>query len=92
MSEAGDTQDGLTLVPARSALVLVDLQNDFLHPNGAYGRNGQQAAAIAALPGRLAPVAQAMRAAGGWVVRRLLAAPWITEGESWVAREKRIGG
>jgi nicotinamidase-related amidase len=54
--------------PAASALVLVDLQNDFLHPEGAYGRAGQKARAIAALPARLAPLAQAMRAAGGWVV------------------------
>lgn len=28
---------------ARTALVLGDLQNDFLHPNGAYGRAGQSA-------------------------------------------------
>lgn len=54
--------------PTTTALMLVDLQNDFLHPTGAYGRAGQGAAAIAALPGRLKPVAEAMRAAGGWVV------------------------
>ncbi len=29
--------------PATTALVLVDLQNDFLHPEGAYGRAGQGA-------------------------------------------------
>jgi ureidoacrylate peracid hydrolase len=54
--------------PARTALVLCDLQNDFLHPDGAYGRAGQGAPAIAALPGRLKPVADAMRRAGGWIV------------------------
>jgi ureidoacrylate peracid hydrolase len=54
--------------PARTALVLVDLQNDFLHPDGAYGRAGQGAPAIAALPARLKPVADAMRRAGGWIV------------------------
>ncbi|HEX8663354.1 MAG TPA: cysteine hydrolase, partial [Beijerinckiaceae bacterium] len=26
---------------ANTALLLVDLQNDFLHPDGAYGRAGQ---------------------------------------------------
>ena len=26
--------------PARTALMLIDLQNDFLHPDGAYGRAG----------------------------------------------------
>jgi ureidoacrylate peracid hydrolase len=54
--------------PACNALVLCDLQNDFLHPDGAYGRAGQSAPAIAALPGRLKPVADAMRRAGGWIV------------------------
>ena len=54
--------------PATTALMLVDLQNDFLHPKGAYGRAGQGAPAIAALPARLKPVADAVRAAGGWIV------------------------
>ena len=53
---------------ARTALVLVDLQNDFLHPQGAYGRAGQGAPEIAALPARLKPLAEAMRRAGGWIV------------------------
>lgn len=51
-----------------TALLIVDLQNDFLHPDGAYARGGQGAPAIAALPARLAPLAQALRAKGGWVV------------------------
>lgn len=54
--------------PARTALLLVDMQNDFLHPDGAYARGGAKADTIAALPERLAPVAAAMRAAGGWVI------------------------
>jgi ureidoacrylate peracid hydrolase len=54
--------------PASTALVLVDLQNDFLHPEGAYGRAGVSAPEIAALPSRLKPVADAMRRAGGWIV------------------------
>jgi nicotinamidase-related amidase len=54
--------------PGRAALLLIDLQNDFLDPAGAYGRAGQTAPAIAALPARLAPVADAMRRAGGWIV------------------------
>lgn len=51
-----------------TAFLLVDLQNDFIHPDGAYARGGQKSAEIAALPGRLAPLAEAMRAKGGWVV------------------------
>jgi nicotinamidase-related amidase len=50
------------------ALLLCDLQNDFIHPNGAYGRAGLGNPDIAALPARLAPLAAAMRAAGGWIV------------------------
>ena len=51
--------------PRRSALLTIDLQNDFLHPDGAYGRAGQTAAAIAALPARIRPLRDALRAAGG---------------------------
>lgn len=51
-----------------TALLLCDLQNDFLHPGGAYGRAGQGAPAIAALPARLAPLARRLRAAGGVVI------------------------
>lgn len=53
---------------ADTALLIVDLQNDFLHPKGAYGRAGQSAPEIAALPARVLPVTEAMRAAGGWIV------------------------
>lgn len=56
------------LCPERTALLIVDLQNDFVHPNGAYGRAGQGAPEIAALPERLAPLAQGLRAKGGFVI------------------------
>ncbi len=53
---------------SKTALLIVDLQNDFLDPNGAYGRAGQTAPEIAALPERVAPLADALRKAGGWIV------------------------
>lgn len=53
------------LEPARTALLTIDLQNDFLHPEGAYGRAGQGSPAIAALPERIAPLRDALRAKGG---------------------------
>ncbi|WP_158818781.1 cysteine hydrolase [Methylocapsa sp. S129] len=53
---------------ARTALLLCDLQNDFVHPNGAYGRAGQSAPEIAALPARLKPLADLVRRRGGWIV------------------------
>jgi nicotinamidase-related amidase len=52
----------------RTAFLIVDLQNDFLHPNGAYARGGQGAASIVALPLRLKPLADAFRAGGGWII------------------------
>lgn len=49
---------------AASALLLLDLQNDFLHPQGAYGRAGQSSPDIAALPARLKPLADLVRDKG----------------------------
>lgn len=51
--------------PKTTALLTIDLQNDFLHPEGAYGRAGQTSEAIAALPARIRPLRDALRAAGG---------------------------
>jgi ureidoacrylate peracid hydrolase len=57
--------------PKTSALILGDLQNDFLHRDGAYGRAGQGAPAIAALPERLAPLVMAARSRGLLIVATL---------------------
>ena len=51
-----------------TALLLCDLQNDFIHPDGAYARGGQGNAEIAALPARIKPLADAIRKAGGLVL------------------------
>lgn len=53
------------LDPKRMALLTIDLQNDFLHPEGAYGRAGQGADTISVLPERVRPVVDALRAKGG---------------------------
>ena len=57
--------------PGTSALILGDLQNDFLHRDGAYGRAGQSSPAIAALPDRLAPLVRAARGRGVLIVATL---------------------
>ncbi|WP_435140335.1 cysteine hydrolase family protein [Pseudopelagicola sp. nBUS_19] len=49
----------------RTALLTIDLQNDFIHPEGAYGRAGQGAETIAALPERIEPLARAIQSKGG---------------------------
>ena len=50
---------------SKTALLTIDLQNDFIHPEGAYGRAGQSADSIAALPDRVAPLVKALRDRGG---------------------------
>ncbi len=47
------------------ALLSIDLQNDFLHPDGAYGRARQNSEAIGALPKRIKPLINALRNRGG---------------------------
>jgi ureidoacrylate peracid hydrolase len=54
-----------------TALILGDLQNDFIHPDGAYGRAAQGDPAIAALPERLAPLVKAARNNGLLIVATL---------------------
>ena len=57
------------------------MQNDFVHPLGAYGRAGQTAPEIAELPGRLAPLADLVRARGGWIVSTQFTLVPATRGE-----------
>ncbi len=71
--------------PSRTALLLCDLQNDFLHPEGAYGRAGLTSSAIAALPERLVPLAQRLRAAGGWTVATLFTLVPGKDGEPFIS-------
>jgi nicotinamidase-related amidase len=65
------TDLGSELDPATTAMLLVDLQNDFLHPDGAYARAGVAAPPLGALPDRLAPVVDRCRARGIPVVATL---------------------
>lgn len=51
-----------------TALLICDLQNDFLAPNGAYGRAGLGSPELAAIPARVKSLADLMRAKGGWIV------------------------
>jgi ureidoacrylate peracid hydrolase len=54
--------------PLTTAVLIVDLQNDFLDPQGAYGRSGTLNPDIAALPAKVGPLLAEVRKAGGWVV------------------------
>ncbi|KRC77753.1 Peroxyureidoacrylate/ureidoacrylate amidohydrolase RutB [compost metagenome] len=53
--------------PRTTALLIIDLQNDFLAPGGAYDRGGAVSPQARALPARVAPVARALKERGGFV-------------------------
>lgn len=53
---------------SHTALLTIDLQNDFLHPQGAYGRAGQGNEGIKVLPERIAPLASALKTRGGYYI------------------------
>jgi len=78
-----------TIDGPQTALLIVDLQNDFLHADGAYGRAGQSAEAIAALPGRVKPLADAMRATGGWIVSTQFTLVPAKGGEPFISEHLR---
>ena len=54
--------------PSTTAILIVDLRNDFLHAKGAYGRSGTLSQDIAALPSKVAPLLDVVRKAGGWII------------------------
>ena len=51
-----------------TALLICDLQNDFLAPKGAYRRAGLGSPELAAIPAKVKPFADLLRADGGWIV------------------------
>ena len=75
--------------PQHTALMLIDLQNDFIHSDGAYARGGVSCAEIAALPERLQPVTQALRAVGGWVIATQFTLVPGKDGEPFISAHLR---
>lgn len=66
-------------------LVIVDLQQDFLSPGGAYARGGVVSPAAQVLPERMLGVAQAVKAAGGLVCASLFTLWPDAQGEPMVS-------
>ncbi|VTU13883.1 Isochorismatase family protein YecD [Variovorax sp. SRS16] len=60
--------EGTRIDGPKTALVVIDLQNDFLDPKGAYARGGDTNPPAMLLPERVAGVARALKAAGGMVL------------------------
>lgn len=50
------------------ALLIIDLQNDFLHPSGAYAKGGAVSEGARALPTKVEKVAKKIKETGGLVV------------------------
>jgi ureidoacrylate peracid hydrolase len=69
----------------RCALVMIDLQNDFLDPQGAYARGNTVSAEAQALPARVLPVAQAVKARHGMVCASLFTLWPDTQGEPMIS-------
>ena len=60
--------EGTKVAAATTALLVIDLQNDFLDAKGAYARGGDSNPPALLLPQRVAAVARALKAGGGMVV------------------------
>lgn len=70
---------------SQTALLTIDLQNDFLHADGAYGRAGQGSDAIKALPARIMPLLEALRERGGGYISAQFTLVPDTTGEPLIA-------
>ena len=69
----------------RIGLVIVDLQNDFLAPEGAYARGQTVSAEALLLPARVAPVAQAVKQHRGLVTSSLFTLWPDAEGQPMIS-------
>ena len=69
----------------RIGLVIVDLQNDFLAPDGAYARGNTVSAEALLLPDRVAKVAQAVKKHQGLVAASLFTLWPDTQGEPMIS-------
>ena len=71
--------------PRRIGLVMVDLQNDFLAPEGAYARGNTVSPEALLLPARLAPVAEAVKHHLGLVAASLFTLWPDAEGQPMIS-------
>ena len=74
----------------RCALLIVDLQHDFLAPDGAYARGGVVSQVARELPARIAPLASALKGAGGMVLASRFTLWPDAQGEPMVAPQLRL--
>lgn len=75
----------MNLNTARLGMVIVDLQNDFLAPDGAYARGNTVSPQAQQLPARMAPLARAVKARGGLVAASLFTLWPDAQGEPMIS-------
>lgn len=79
------------LVPAQTAILLVDVQNDYCHPDGSLGRHGVDLTAVAEAVANIRALIAAARETGSAVVFiRNWHETW-TDTEAWKARSPHAG-
>lgn len=69
-----------------SALLVIDVQNDFCHPDGVYGRLGADLSAVTAMLPRLRETISAWRAEGGTVMYVRTEHSEATDSAAWLER------
>jgi ureidoacrylate peracid hydrolase len=78
--------------PEMAALLVIDMQNDFCHPDGVSGKRGRQLAMSIEMTPRLEAFIKASRRAGMQVIFvQTIHYPW-SDSPSWVRRLDRDGG
>jgi ureidoacrylate peracid hydrolase len=80
------------LAPARTALVIVDMQADFGAPDGALGLAGVDLSAVPSALAAAERLVEAARAAGAAVVFVGLQTRPETDSPIWAERARRLGG
>jgi nicotinamidase-related amidase len=75
----------MNLTRAKLGMVIVDLQNDFLAPDGAYARGNTVSSAAQALPARMEQVARAIKRHGGLVTASLFTLWPDSQGEPMIS-------
>jgi ureidoacrylate peracid hydrolase len=86
MSPASRLQSAARLDAARSALIVVDVQNDFCHEDGALARRGIDVAPAQAMAARLVPLIDRIRAQGVPVIYLINAHDSWTDSAVWLER------
>lgn len=82
---------GEKVTPARTALLVVDVQNDFCHPDGVFGRSGNDLSMVAAILPKLVALIDTARTAGVTIIFVQAIYDPVYLPAAWHERNARIG-